>query len=173
MFIMNTQKIDNKGIISKSCKTISKNSQQKQEDEIAIFTILNNFATKSVDFTGMDDDEKREKESKLCEATKILTDGLGAQGLLQNMVATQLLGVHELQQKLLSYANRSMQYPEHCQYYLNSISKLSNVFIQQCTLLHKLQGNNQQKVMVKHLHINEGGQAIVGQINTGKKGGGE
>jgi putative DNA primase/helicase len=52
-----------------------------------------------------------------------------------------------------------------------AITKLSNTFIQQLTLLQKLQGQSQQKVVVEHLHINKGAQAIVGQVNAYTKGG--
>ncbi|MDP1615168.1 MAG: hypothetical protein Q8L68_05165, partial [Methylococcales bacterium] len=82
----------------------------------------------------------------------------------------QLLGIHELQQKLLGYASRSINYPEHGQYYMNALTKLSNVFMQQVNTLHKLQGNPQQKVVVEHLQINEGGQAIVGHVHSNKGG---
>ena len=85
---------------------------------------------------------------------------------MQNMLVTQLLGVHELQQRLLLYATRSMHDPERGQYYFNAISKLSNLFIQQVSLLHKLQGNSQQKVTVEHLHVSDGGSAIIGQVNA-------
>lgn len=113
-----------------------------------------------------------DQEKKLIQAHKAvekLADSLGAKGLLQNMLVTQLLGIHELQQKLLGYASRSINYPEHGQYYMNALTKLSNVFIQQVNTLQKLQGNSQQKVVVEHLHINDGGQAIVGHVHSNKK----
>jgi len=139
-------------------------------DEKAIAVILDNYATKGIDFTGMSADEKKQKQEKLCQATQILTDALGAKGLLENLLSTQLLGIHELQQKLLSYANRSMHYPEDNQYYVNAVTKLSNAFVSQVTLLQKLQGQSQQKVTVEHLHNHKGGQAIVGQVNANKTG---
>jgi len=82
------------------------------------------------------------------------------------MLATQLLSTHDLHQKLLPYANRSMNYPEDNQYFINAITKLSNTFIQQIIMLQKLQGQSQQKVVVEHLHIHDGAQAIVGQVNA-------
>ena len=114
-----------------------------------------------------------DQEKKIIQAHKAvekLGDSLGAKGLLQNMLVTQLLGVHELQEKLLGYASRSINYPDHGQYYMNALTKLSNVFIPQVNTLQKLQGHAHQKVTVEHLHVNAGGQAIVGQVTTHKGG---
>lgn len=143
---------------------------ENNKEQKAIAAILSSYATQQVDLSKLSANDKKKKEHDLEHVVKILADSLGAQGLLQNMLVTQLLGVYEIQQRLLPYAERSMHYPEHGQYYINSITKLSNVFIQQASLLHKLQGNSQQKVVVEHLHINEGGQAIVGQVNVRKEG---
>lgn len=114
--------------------------------------------------------DREKKLTQAHEAVEILANSLGAKGLLQNMLVAQLFGVHELQQKLLSYASRAMNHPERGQYYINALTKLSNVFIQQINTLQKLQGNSQQKVVVEHLHVNAGGKAIVGQVNTDQGG---
>ncbi len=140
-------------------------------DEKAITAVLGNYATKGKDFTGMSADEKKHTEGKLYQATKILTDALGAKGLVEHLLSTQLLDIHELQQKLIVFANRSMNYPEENQYYINAVTKLSNAFVSQITLLQKLQGQNQQKVTVEHLHVHQGAQAIVGQVNANNTGG--
>ncbi|HAT1797954.1 TPA: hypothetical protein JBL19_04170 [Legionella pneumophila] len=139
-------------------------------DDPVIAAMQLNYAGTQINLTQLDEEDKQLKLNNAQQIVESLADSLGAQGMLQNMLVTQLLGVHELQQKLLPYARRSMRDPEHGQYYINAIAKLSNVFIQQASLLHKLQGNSQQKVVVEHLHINEGGQAIVGQVNTNNKG---
>jgi hypothetical protein len=80
-----------------------------------------------VDLSKLSGDDKKKKEQDLEQAAKILADSLGAQGLLQNMLVTQLSGVYELQQNLLPYANRSMHYPENNQYYINAVTKLSKL----------------------------------------------
>lgn len=139
---------------------------ENNKEQKAIAAILSSYATQLIDLSKLSDKDKREKERNLEQAIKILADSLGAQGLLQNMLVTQLLGVYELQQNLLPYANRSMHSPENNQYYVNAVTKLSNAFVSQVTLLQKLQGQCQQKVAVEHLHIHQGAQAIVGQVNT-------
>lgn len=145
-------------------KVINQNRHDIDKQLIAI--VLENYATKMVDLSGLSNEDKTKKENDLGQAAKALADSLGAEGLLQNMLVTQLLSTHDLHQKLLPYASRSMNYPEDNQYFINAITKLSNTFIQQITMLQKLQGQSQQKVVVEHLHIHEGAQAIVGQVNT-------
>ncbi|QLZ68466.1 hypothetical protein FOLKNPGA_01245 [Legionella sp. PC1000] len=142
----------------------------KGVEEKIISNVQLNYAETQIDLTNLSEEEKQLKLNNAQQIVECFAHSLGAQNLLQHMLATQLLGVHELQQKLLIYARKSMHYPEQSQYYINAIAKLSNVFIQQVSLLHKLQGNSQQKVVVEHLHINEGGQAIVGQVTAHSKG---
>lgn len=143
------------------------------EEKKAISAIHRHYAEVLVGQTELNAQEKEEKLPKAQKAVEVLANSLGAKGMLQNMLITQLLGVHELQQKLLIYADCAVNYPEQGQYYMNALTKLSNVFIQQVNTLQKLQGNSQQKMVVEHLHINDGGQAIVGHVysNNKKKGG--
>lgn len=141
-------------------------------EQQVLSVMLENYAGTQVDLNGLTDEGKEQKLEAATQAVKILATSLGAKGLLQNMLATQLLGIHELQQKLVPYASRSAHSPEKNQYFINAITKLSNSFVQQVSLLQKLQGQSQQKMVVEHLHINQGGKAIVGQINANDRGDG-
>lgn len=139
--------------------------------ENAISFIQLNYAETQIDLTNLNEEEKKQKLNNAHQIVDVLAHSLGAKGLLQNMLVTQLLGVHEAQQKILLHVNRSMHSSEHGQYYINALTKLSNVFIQQINALQKLQGHSQQKVIVEHLHVNAGGKAIVGQVNASPVGG--
>lgn len=146
------------------------NHSSKDIEEKIISTLHLNYAESLLDLTNLNEEEKNLKLNNAQQVVEKFADCLGAEGLLQNMLATQLLGIHDLQQKLLSYAYKYMHDPKYGQYYLNAAAKLSNVFIQQVNSLQKLQGNCQQKVVVEHLHINEGGRAIIGQVNSQREG---
>lgn len=91
--------------------------------------------------------------------------------VLKTMLATQMLEVYEHQQRVSAQARLSTN-PQQQQYYLNNLTKLSNVFIQQIGLMQKLTGQGQQKVTVEHVHIHNGGQAVIGKIETTSNGGG-
>lgn len=146
------------------------NHSSKDIEEKIISTLHLNYAESLLDLTNLNEEEKNLKLHNAQQVVEKFADCLGAEGLLQNMLATQLLGIHDLQQKLLSYAYKYMHDPKYGQYYLNAAAKLSNVFIQLVNSLQKLQGNCQQKVVVEHLHINEGGRAIIGQVNSHREG---
>lgn len=88
-------------------------------------------------------------------------NALSATGGLQQMLAAQMLSIHQMQQIAIAMANDT-DILSYKQYYLNSATKLSNTFIQQANLLTKLQGNGQQKIIVEHVDVHAGGQAIVG-----------
>lgn len=165
-------------IMKKDLKIARKSNNQslgKCNDNLnekkAISFIQLNYAETQIELTNLNEEEKKQKLNNAHQVVEVLSNSLRAKGLLQNMLVTQLLGVHEAQQKLISYVNRSMHSSEHGQYYINALTKLSNVFIQQINALQKLQGYSQQKVVVEHLHVNAGGKAIVGQVNTEQMGG--
>lgn len=89
---------------------------------------------------------------------------LGAMGGLQEMIATQMLSIHHLQQMSIALANAS-DHNTNRQYHTNAAVKLANSFIQQAILLAKLQGNGGQKIIVEHVEVHNGGQAVVGNFS--------
>lgn len=91
---------------------------------------------------------------------------LGTKGGLQEMLAAQILSVHHLQQITIAMSNKTLG-TNSSQYYTNTSIKLANIFVQQANLLNKLQGNGEQKIIVEHVDVHSGGQAIVGAINGG------
>jgi hypothetical protein len=60
------------------------------------------------------------------------------------MLSAQMAAVHDLQQRFTTYAYNISQGKEQA-YYISSVVKLSNVFVQQANLLEKLKGNGQTK----------------------------
>lgn len=102
------------------------------------------------------------------EAEQISRDGLvalKANDGLQAMLASQLISIHQLQQTAMTMAN-GLQYGETSQYFVNTAIKLSNTFVQQASLLAKLQGAARQNITVEQVNISHGGQAIIGSVNA-------
>ncbi|HAT6935945.1 TPA: hypothetical protein JAN57_03230 [Legionella pneumophila] len=88
---------------------------------------------------------------------------LNAATSLQSMLIAQMLSVHELQQRTIAFAHGSSEVDIKT-YYTNSAVKLANCFVQQASLLAKLQGIAGQKIIVERVDVHQGGQAIVGTI---------
>jgi len=91
---------------------------------------------------------------------------LDAQGGLQEMLIAQMTSIHLLQQRTIALANRTGLIDPK-QHLINSAIKLANCFTQQAALLAKLQGINGQKIIVEHVEVHHGGQAVVGNIEGG------
>ena len=57
--------------------------------------------------------------------------------------------------------------PEAKRANLNYATKLMQIFASQMEALKKYRTGGQQKMVVEHVHVNEGGQAVVGTVNVG------
>lgn len=88
---------------------------------------------------------------------------------LKIMLAAQMLSIHQLQQQSMVLVN-GIDNMTSKQYYTNTAIKLSNCFVQQASLLAKLQGAVGQTMMVGRVDVHEGGQAVVGNIHGTKQG---
>ena len=49
--------------------------------------------------------------------------------------------------------------------YINRATKLMRTFANQTEALGRYRGKGEQKMMVEHVHVYQGGQAIVGQVS--------
>jgi hypothetical protein len=98
------------------------------------------------------------------EKSEYSLKALGAKGILQEMIAAQLLSTHRMQQLSTAMANES-EHMDNKQYYTNAAIKLANCFIQQASLLARLQGYGGQKIIVERIDVHQGAQAVVGIIN--------
>ncbi len=119
----------------------------------------NAIATNNIKAENFDLDKAKQQSTDAMVA-------LGTDGGLQLMLAAQMLSIHKLQQRTMLYANASDNL-ELQKYYTNSTVKLANCFVQQANILAKLQGVGGQKIIVEHVDVHQGGQAIVGNIQGG------
>lgn len=99
-----------------------------------------------------------------------LIQGFEASGQTQTMLAVQMASIHTLQQRATKIAINN-DHPDVVRLYSVLSAKLANTFIMQAQALQKLQGKGQQKVMVEHVNVQQGGQAIIGNVNTNAGGG--
>ena len=81
-----------------------------------------------------------------------------------------MIGVHNLAMETLKRAMITDQTFEGKETNVNHASKALRIFISQMEALKKYRTGGQQKMIVEHVHVNEGGQAIVGNVS---KGGGD
>ena len=114
------------------------------------------------DFNRMDDSRINRALFMLAE---LKPDGGDEAMLCAQMVATHIAAMDCMQRVLLegqTFEGRELN--------LKYGTKLLQAYTQQFAALDKKRRGGQQKVVVKHVHVNEGGQAIVGDVST--RGGG-
>jgi hypothetical protein len=91
-----------------------------------------------------------------------LAPGDGAEAML----AEQMVATHFAALECLRRAAIPNQYAAARKEELKQASKLMALYARQLDTLNKHRGKGQQKVTVEHVHVAEGGQAIVGQVNA-------
>lgn len=104
---------------------------------------------------------------------KMLCD-IAPQTAIEEMLAVQMIGIHHATMKALANAHGSLSW-NIVNAYMNSATKLARTFTMQMEALNRHRGKGQQKMTVEHVHVNAGGQAIIGTVQSQgkkKKGGG-
>lgn len=102
--------------------------------------------------------------------TMAILSGIQPQDELEAMLAVQMIGVHNVAMETLQRAMLSGQTFEGKQVNVNQATKMLRTYVAQMEALKKYRTGGQQKMVVEHVHVNEGGQAIVGNVNQGGEG---
>ena len=110
------------------------------------------------------EDSKEKANERVVDAMR-LYESLEPQDAIEAMLCEQMVG------NTLAI-NACFQRAGNCQHidnsvrFLKSASQLQGQFIKQVAALDKHRGRNHQKVVVEHVHVEAGGQAIVGNVET-------
>ena len=100
--------------------------------------------------------------------------GLKPANATEALLAVQMVGVHDAATKFLAQATPADQSVEGRDANVLRATRLMRLFNEQLEAMQKLKGKaGQQKVTVEHVHVYQGGQAVVGAVSSGKGGPGE
>ena len=85
------------------------------------------------------------------------------------MLAAQMTTVNNLAMDMTSRFRKGEQTLDWASYYVDGINKLMRTYTTQVEALNKYRNKGKQQITVKHQHVNvnDGGQAIVGDVNQG------
>ena len=86
---------------------------------------------------------------------------------LEGMLAAQMVAAHSAAMECYRRAMIPEQTFECRQDNLRQAAKLSRVYADLLLALDKHRGKGQQRVTVEHVHVHQGGQAIVGAVHQG------
>ena len=97
--------------------------------------------------------------------------GIEPRDQVEGFLAVQMLGTHNLAMQFLARAALKDQTVDGVNMNVDRATKLLRTFTMQMEALKKHRGKGEQHVIVKHVHVHEGGQAIVGTVSHNSKGG--
>ncbi|MGE0200798.1 MAG: hypothetical protein AB7P76_07515 [Candidatus Melainabacteria bacterium] len=108
-----------------------------------------------------------EDEDRVNGALALMADIAPRDGL-EGMLAAQAVTSHTL---AMQYAKRAMAKDSNSleanDRYISRYTKLLNLFAKQVDTLEKYRNKGQQRITVQHVQVNQGGQAIVGEVHHG------
>ena len=90
--------------------------------------------------------------------------GIGARDEIEGMLAKQMVATHIAAIRVLRQLKGSETITQRDSNG-NLAVKLLRTFTMQIEALQRYRGKGQQKVTVEHVHVNAGGQAIVGTVH--------
>ncbi|MEE9402404.1 MAG: hypothetical protein V3V47_04305 [Desulfobacteria bacterium] len=114
--------------------------------------------------------QNQERTVELCNNALAILNGIQPQDELEGMLAVQMIGVHNMAMETMRRAMLANQNSNAKQANVNQATKMLRTFAAQMEALKKYRTGGQQKMIVEHVHVNEGGQAIVGTVNQGGGG---
>jgi hypothetical protein len=135
----------------------------KAEPDFAAFLVLQANAT-ALPFT----DSHRDLNDRFIQAA---LRSIGPRDALEALLAVQMVRTHNLALAYLERAGGKGQTVLGIQIFSNFANRLLQTFTAQMETLKTYRTKGEQKVEVKHVHVNRGGQAIVGAVSHG--GGGD
>jgi hypothetical protein len=144
-----------------------------------IFSKVEAFASGDPDFHSLLINQICNSTGKLSVTDEIINGslaavlGIGPKNETEALLASQMVACHNTAMECLRRAAGQFD-PETADKQINQATKLMRTFTMQMDVLNRNRGNSsQQKVTVEHVHVHEGGQAIVGSVGHFPKKEGE
>ena len=113
-----------------------------------------------------------EQRNKQLSATVDALIGIAPKDELEGMIAGQLIASHNAAMECYRRAMIGEQSFEGRRENLTQANKCSRTYAALLEALNRHRGKGQQKVVVEHVNVHAGGQAVVGNVSTPAPGGG-
>jgi hypothetical protein len=116
------------------------------------------------------------RELEPCDYVVAAVHGIGPKDALEGMLAVQMVAAHTMAMECLKRAALPNQIDLGVEVNVNRGTKLMRTFASLTEALSRYRGKGEQKMIVEHVHVHKGGQAIVGPVtqnNSGTGGAGD
>jgi len=97
--------------------------------------------------------------------------GIRPKNEIEGMLAAQISAVHHLAMDALAGVSKNQGRESWYPLYVDQATRLLRTFAMLVETLKKYRSSGEQKMTVEHVHVNAGGQAIVGHVEGGGGGG--
>jgi hypothetical protein len=98
------------------------------------------------------------------------SDGIAPRNAIEGLLSVQMVGVHNLAMEYLKRAGLPNQTPEGIDANVHRAVRLLRTFTSQIEALNRNRGKISQQVVVGNVNVNDGGQAIVGSVESRNQG---
>ena len=98
-----------------------------------------------------------------------MIEAVEPQDEMEAMLATQMAAIHNAMMSTANRLKRACE-SETQERAANALTKLARTYTMQLEALRRYRGGGNQTVRVEHVTVNEGGQAIVGNVAHGGRG---
>ncbi|MEW6658020.1 MAG: hypothetical protein AB1424_05120 [Thermodesulfobacteriota bacterium] len=120
---------------------------------------------------GVTTEQIKKGMEKIFEHIHAAVGGINPENELEGMLAVQMFSAHVMSMEFSRRAMHPQQHSEGVDANVARASQFMKVFLEQVACLQKLKGKaSQQKVTVEHVHVHQGGQAIVGTVTPRGEG---
>lgn len=108
-----------------------------------------------------------DQELDATNASLAIMNGIAPESPLEGLLAAQMTVTHNMAMEFSRRAMREGQTTDGVDRNINRTTKMMKAFTSQVEALQKLRNKGQQKITVQHVQVNQGGQAVIGDINQG------
>lgn len=105
-------------------------------------------------------------DSRAMSFAAAVVGGIGPKDQIESMLGAQMAAVHLATMKFAATLNRA-QTVQQQEVAVRQMNQLARTFVAQVEGIKRYRSNGQQSVSVRHVHVYEGGQAIVGNVTAG------
>lgn len=112
---------------------------------------------------------ERVRDAGVLEIAVDAVESVKADNSIEKMLVHQMALAHDAAMRLLPKALEQRD-PGNMQKYINAAARLMDIYRQGVQVFHRIKAGGRQTVTVQHVHIGDGGQAIVGPVSTGGRG---
>jgi hypothetical protein len=109
-----------------------------------------------------------ERLAEFANDAMALLNGIQPQDEIEGMLAVQMIAVHNMAMETMKRAMITGQNEYGTDVNVNRATRMLRTFNAQMEALKRYRTGGQQKVIVEHVYVTAGGQAIVGVVNRGE-----